>query len=298
MRFKNFLYAYRRVIILFVHLSIFVAAYWLAFVLRFDFYLPDEYSQIMIKAIPLLVIVKMSIFYCFGVFSGLWRYANIDDIWRIIKASFFSTAVFIVLTLFIPVFNNFPRPVYVLDLILCTGLVAGVRFATRLLRERFRPALNIATKRVLIIGAGEAGVMVLREAKNNPETGMKIIGFIDDDPNKRNLYIQGFKILGTRYDISAIVKEKSIDEVIIAMPSASGEAIRDIIAHCQISNLKVKIVPELNKILGGELEVKPREVKLDDLLGRETVNIDEVEIKRYLKEKRVLITGAAGSIGS
>jgi len=298
MRFKAFLYSYRRVFILLVHFFIFIAAYLFSFMLRFDFPLPDEILQIMIRSLLLLVLIKMTVFYYFGVFSGLWRYSNIDDIWRIIKASFLATTIFIISMFFINNIYKLPRSIFVLDWILCSGLVTGLRFFTRILRERFRPAPNIITKRVLIIGAGEAGVMVLREAKNNPETGMKIVGFIDDDPNKKNLYIQGFKILGTRYDISNIVKEKSIDEVIIAMPSVSGEAIRDIISRCQISNLKVKIAPELNKILWGELEVKPREVKPDDLLGRETVNIDEIEVRKYLKQKRVLITGAAGSIGS
>ncbi|MDD5109044.1 MAG: nucleoside-diphosphate sugar epimerase/dehydratase [Candidatus Omnitrophica bacterium] len=298
MRLKRFLYTYRRSFIFLAHLLIFIIAFLFAFVLRFDFSFPLEYKWLIVKILAILAIIKTLIFYYFGVFSGLWRYVNIDDVWRITKASFISSVVFVIVAFFIGINYYLPYSVFVLDWILCTGLVTGMRFATRMFRERFRPTPNIFMKRVLIMGAGEAGVMVLREVKHNQELGMRVIGFIDDDPNKKRQYIQGFKILGTRNDIASIVKEKSINEVIIAMPSASGESIRDIISRCQLPNLTVKIVPKLNKILGGELEIRPREVKPDDLLGRETVNIDKLEIRKYLKEKRVLITGAAGSIGS
>lgn len=298
MHFKMLIYSYRRPLILLIHLLIFVFAYWFAFMLYFDFYIPLEYKWLITNTLAILIIVKMTVFYCFGVFSGLWRYVNIDDVWRIIKAAFFSSTVFIIITLSVRSAYYFPYSVFILDWILCIGLVAGMRFTTRMFRERFRPSSNIPRKRVLIFGAGEAGIMVLREIKLNQELGMEVAGFIDDAADKKDRYIQGFKILGTRKDIPSIVKERNINEIVIAMPSASGTTIRDIISYCQMPNLKVKIVPEMNKILGGELEIKPREVKPEDLLGRETVSIDEREIGRYLKGKRVLITGAAGSIGS
>jgi len=298
MRFKMLIYSYRRPFILLIHLLIFVFSYWFAFMLYFDFHIPLEYKWLITKTLAILAIVKMVIFYCSGVFSGLWRYVNIDDVWRIIKAAFFSSIVFIIVILSVCTAYYFPYSVFILDWILCTGLISGMRFTTRMFRERFRPTSNIPRKRVLIFGAGEAGIMVLREIKFNQELGMEVVGFIDDAADKKNRYIQGFKIFGTRKNIPAIVKERNINEVVIAMPSASGISIRDIISYCQMPNLKVKIVPEMNKILGGELEIKPREVKPEDLLGRETVSIDEREIGRYLKGKKVLITGAAGSIGS
>lgn len=298
MRLKALIHAYRRPIIVLIHVLLIIAAYIFAFMLRFDLPISVDKWRIIAKTLPFLIVIKLLLFGYFGLFSGLWRYANIDDIWRIVKASFLSTAAFILAVLFIRIHPEYPRSVFILDFILCTGLVTGVRFATRLFRERFRPAKNTAAKRVLVVGAGEAGVMVLREARNNQEAGMNVVGFVDDNPAKRGLEIQGVKILGNRQNIAAIVKEKDIEEIVIAIPSARGEVIREVISHCQIPNLKVKIVPGLNKILKGDVEIKVREVKPEDLLGRETVNINKVEIADYLKNKRILVTGAAGSIGS
>ncbi len=298
MGFKSFMLNYRRPFIILVHLLLIIAAYTFSFMLRFDFRLPREYLQTIIKTLPLLVVIKLLIFNYFGLFTGLWRYVNIDDIWRIIKASSLSTVAFIIGVIFIHNIYGFPRSTFLLDWIVCTGLTGGVRFATRFFRERFKPVIIIKMKRVLIVGAGEAGDMVLREARHNQNAGIKIVGFVDDSPGKKNLHIHGVKILGTRQDIPVIVKERDVDEIIIAMPSAPGEEIRSVISFCQIPDVKVKIVPSLNKIINGDLEIKPREVRPNDLLGRETVKVDENEIKSYIAGKNVLVTGAGGSIGS
>lgn len=251
-----------------------------------------------IKTLPILIPIKMISLWFFGLYSGLWRYVSVDDIWRIVKAHVLAVVCFISVIVFFFPFYGLPSSIFILDFILSVSLISGVRFITRLLREAFRPVLGNKRKKVIIIGAGEAGVMVLRESRNNFNANMEIIGFIDDDAHKQNLRIQGVSILGSRKDIASIVAKYGIDEIIIAIPSARGEVIRDIIAHCQIPFVKIRIVPGLQKILNGEFEVKSRDVKPEDLLGRETVKIDECEIAKYLKNKRVLITGAAGSIGS
>ncbi|MCX5712452.1 MAG: hypothetical protein NTY47_05210, partial [Candidatus Omnitrophica bacterium] len=245
MRLKAVIHANRRIIIVLIHPFLIIAAYVFSFMLRFDLSISEENARLIFKTLPYLIIIKLLIFSYFGLFAGLWRYANIDDIWRIVKASFFSTAAFILTIFLIRIHLEYPRSIFILDFILCTGLVTGVRFATRLLRERFRPAQNIAAKRVLVVGAGEAGVMVLRESRNNQEAGMNVVGFVDDDPAKRGRQIQGVKILGARQDIAVIVKENNIEEIVIAIPSARGEVIRNVISYCQIPNLKVKIVPGL-----------------------------------------------------
>jgi FlaA1/EpsC-like NDP-sugar epimerase len=298
MRLKSFLLMHRRPLIVAVHSLLIVAAYVISFLLRFDFRLSEGYIRTVLKTIPALLIIKLLIFNYYHLFTGLWRYVNIDDIWRIVKASFLSTIAFIVFVMIVHNTVGYPRSIFLLDWILCTGLIGGVRFATRLFREKFRPARNGKKQRALIVGAGAAGVMVLRETRSNKNVGVEIVGFVDDSPTKKNLHIQGVKILGTRRDIPAIVKQKEIDELIIAMPSARGEVIRDIIAGCQMPHLKVKIVPGLDKILDGDLVVKPRDVKPEDLLGREAIKVDETEIGRYLSGKIVLVTGAGGSIGS
>ncbi len=288
----------RRLVIVAIHLVLVIFAYLLAFYLRFDFKIDTSYWQVIVKTLPILVAIKLVIFgYC-GLYSGLWRYAGIDDIWRILKASVLATILFIPAVLFIHTFAGFPRSIFVLDFILSFGMIAGIRFANRLVRERFHPEHRTKRKKALIIGAGEAGVIILRESRANPNANIEIVGFIDDDRNKRNLRIQGVSILGDRSDISSVIEEYGVEEIIIAIPSAKGEVIRSIVTHCQSPYVKIRIVPGLQKIFSGDMEVKPREIKPEDLLGRETVVIDEKEIKDYLFEKVVLVTGAGGSIGS
>ncbi|HUW22935.1 MAG TPA: nucleoside-diphosphate sugar epimerase/dehydratase [bacterium] len=298
MKINYFIHKYRRLFTIVVHFILVIIAYVGAFYLRFDFRLRSEYFPIILKTLPLLIIIKMAIFYYYGLFSGLWRYASIDDLWRIIKANFFSTAVFILGVVFIYNIVGYPRSIFFLDGILCIAFIGGLRFVTRLFIEIFKPVSAKINKRVIIVGAGEAGVMVLRECRNNPAMNMEIVGFIDDNPTKKNLRIQGIKILGTKHDIPAIVNKYGVEEIILAIPSAKGKIIREIISHCQIPNVKLKIVPGLQKILSGDLEVRPRGVKPEDLLGRETVEIDAQEISHYIRNKRILVTGAGGSIGS
>ena len=288
----------RRPIIIAIHLALVICAYILAFYLRFDFQIANSYWQMIIKTLPVLACIKMVILGYFGLYSGLWRYASVDDIWRIVKAHVLAILCFIPTIAFIHTFAGFPRSIFVLDCILSFCMITGIRFATRLFREKFLPISRKKRKRVIIIGAGEAGVMVLRESRINPKANIEVIGFIDDSRNKKNLRIQGVGVLGTRSDIASVVDKYGIDEVIIAIPSAKGEVIRSIISHCQIPSVKIRIVPGLQKILNGELEVKPRDIKPEDLLGRETVTINEKEIKDYLFKKIILITGAGGSIGS
>ena len=298
MNIKILILKVRRPVIVALHLALVIIAYVLAFYLRLDFKIDTPYWLLIEKTLPLLIGIKMIVFWYFGLFSGLWRYAGIFDIWRILKVHVLATLCFILAVGVFYSFGGFPRSIFVLDFILSFCLVAGVRFVTRLLRERYRPFLVGKRRKAIIIGAGEAGVMVLREARLNAMANIEIVGFIDDDQHKRNSHIQGARVLGTRNDISWVVEKYMVDEIIIAIPSAKGEVIRSIIEHCQISSVKIRIVPGLQKILSGELEVKPRNVQPEDLLGRETVTVNANEISDYLSHKVVLVTGAGGSIGS
>ncbi len=298
MNIKLLAYKYRRLIIIAIHLVLVVCAYILAFYLRLDFNVASDYWKTIIKTLPMLIGVKMIIFGYFGLYTGLWRYAGILDVWKIIQAHILSLLFYTLAIAFFYSFVGFPRSILVLDCILCFYLVAGVRFMTRLFREKFHPSQRGNKKRALIIGAGEVGMMVLRESRMNPKANINVIGFIDDDKNKKNLHIQGTGILGTCNDIPFAINKYMIDEVIIAIPSAKREVIRNVIAHCQSLSVKIRIVPGLQKILSGDLEVKPRDIRPEDLMGRETVNINVDEIKGYLFNKVILITGAGGSIGS
>jgi len=288
---------YRRLIIIFFHLILISAAYILAFLIRYDLKLDQNVSSLILQTIPLLLIVKVSVFYYYGLFSGLWRYVSIDDFWQIIKANSVATILFILGNIFIYGSYNLLRSVIVMDFIVCTGLISSVRFFTRLLKERYKHSFLQKQKKVLIIGAGQAGILTLKECYNNPSMG-QVIGFIDDDPLKQKERIYGKRVLGDRHHIADVVSKFNVEEIILAIPSSSGKVIREIISYCQIPNAKLKIVPGLQKIIDGDLEVKSRDVKPEDLLGRETVKINEAEINSYIKNKCVLVTGAGGSIGS
>jgi len=289
---------YRNFFVMILHFILILLAYLGAFYVRFDLKVPVHYLLLMLKTMPALIGIKIVIFYYFGLFHMSIRFVSIFDLWRIIKANIVATVCFIIVMVFAPGSLPFPRSIFILDWVLCMSFVGGIRFISRLFRERSPFSIRPSGRKTLIVGAGEAGLMILKEYRNNPNANVDIVGFIDDDRIKKNLMIHGVKVLGSREHISEIVKKYHIEEIIIAIPSASGEVIRDIISYCQIPDVKIKIVPTLHKILSGDLEIKPREVRPEDLLGREVVHIDEKEIREYLKNKRILVTGAGGSIGS
>ncbi len=298
MSIKSILLRFRRPIVLCVHLVLVSFAYICAFYLRLDFNIDRSYWAIIERTLPILICIKTLIFGYFGLFSGLWRYIGISDIWRIIKVHILAMLCFVfVIIVFYPI-TGFPRSIFILDCVLSFCLVTGIRFATRLFREKYRPVPGNTRKKAIIVGAGDAGVLVLRDVRSNVKANIEIVGFIDDDPGKKNLHIQGVPILGNQQDIPAVVNQFGVDEVIISIPSAKGETIRSIIAKCEILSVKIRIVPGLQKILNGEIEVKPRDIRPEDLLGRETVTINAQEISGYLANKVVLVTGAGGSIGS
>ncbi|MEW6556108.1 MAG: nucleoside-diphosphate sugar epimerase/dehydratase [Elusimicrobiota bacterium] len=295
---KKFIDKSRRPLIIIFHLALIITAYLGAFCLRFEFTFPQENWTAVSKTLPLLVVVKLLFFYFFGLFSGLWRYVSIVDLWNIILANFLSSGVFASAVFFYHTFIGYPRSVFIIDFILCTAFIAGVRFFTRLLREKFQITETVKKKNVLIIGAGQSGIAVLRECQNNPLAGLNVVGFIDDDTAKKGHSIFGVKIFGGKKIIPDIVAKYNVEELILAIPSAKGEVIRSILSYCELTDASIKIVPGFDKIISGRLELKPHKVQPEDLLGRKPVNIDETEISSYLKNKRILVTGAGGSIGS
>jgi FlaA1/EpsC-like NDP-sugar epimerase len=299
MTLKNFVYDNRKALIISVHLCLALFSYMLAFYLRFDFTIPAERLIVFYKTLPLLIIIKMLLLYHFRLFSGIWKYVGIDDLWRILKASALSTVLFVLGVVFIQGLKGYPRSVFIIDWVLYTFAIGGIRFINRLVKEKMNSGVpGRKSKKAIIIGAGEAGVLTLRECRKNPMVGIGVVGFIDDDAAKLGEVIQGIKVVGKRRDIPSVVKAYDIEEIVMAMPSAKGDVIRDILSYCEIPGVNIKIVPGYASLIQGKLELKPRAVRPEDLLGREKVSIDTKEISAYLKNKRVLVTGAGGSIGS
>jgi len=299
MNIKNLLSSYRKILIILFHLGLIIFAYFASFYLRFDFIFPREYFQTVIpKTLPLLILIKLLFFYFFGLFTGLWRYVSIGDLWKIFLANALSSVTFFGAVVFYHGLFGFPRSVVIIDFILCFGFISGVRFFTRLIRERTKIDIIQKKKKVLIVGAGDAGVSILRECINNPKIDFEVAGFIDDDPAKKGYTLYGVKVFGGREYIPQTVEDLGVDEIILAIPSAKGEIIRGLLSYCEKTDVRITTLPGLDKIISGHLELKPRKVQPEDLLGRKPVNIDETEISSYLKGKRILVTGAGGSIGS
>ncbi len=272
-------------------------SYYLSFLLRFDFSI-SAYTSFISKTLPILILIKIVVFYCFGLFHSSLRYVSMFDLWQIIKANSVASVGFFLIIAFIYRVVGYPRSIFVLDWGMCLILIGGFKFSGRLIREKRSFSLKLRDKKVIIVGAGEAGNLVLEECRRNPDMHLNIVGFIDDSVGKRNLHIQGVKVLGDREKIPEVVDKYGVEGIIIAIPSAEGKVIRDILGYCQIKGIKIKIAPGMYKILSGDLEIKLRDVQPEDLLGRETVDINEEEIKSYTEGKVVLITGAGGSIGS
>jgi FlaA1/EpsC-like NDP-sugar epimerase len=297
-RIVKIFWHYRRGFVIVFHACLAVFAYVASFMIRFDFDVPSSDLGNFYSRLPLFVAVQMVVFDFFNLYAGMWRFVNALDIWNIVKANTLAVICCILTDVIVFHLGNFPRSIFLADWVLCIALLSGARLGTRLLREHFSRVRQFDpdAKRVLIVGAGEAGALLLQEYRRKPDIG-NVVGFIDDDRNKQNLNIHGIKILGPRENIPKVVDEQDVDEVVIAVPSADGTAVRSILSYCQQTKAKIKVVPGLSKILSGEMEVKPREVLPEDLLGRETVEINTDEIGRYLKGRTVLVTGAGGSIG-
>ena len=297
--FKDLVIALRRPIKAAITLGIISAAYILSFAARFDFKIERQYWDIIGSTLPVLAVMKLIFFYRYGLFSGMWRYASMDDLWRLLKGNLLGSALFVTCVVFTRGLQGYPRSVFVLDFLLCMAMMAGIRFFVRSWRERFKPMkLTPAGRRTLIVGAGEAGIAILKEMKVAGKVSPRIVGFLDDDPQKRGARIHGVNVIGTTREAQEVIQKEGIEEIIIAIPSADGQTIREIIGRCTMKGVKIKIVPGLLKILDGDMELKVRDVQPEDLLGRESVKIDRKEVKGQLGGKRVLVTGAAGSIGS
>jgi len=286
------------------HRPLFIATFqaWLimcslitAWLLRFDFTLP--YRRTLLYAVPVLVLVRLAAMAYFGLLRGWWRYVGIRDGVDILKAVGTGSIVFIVITRFVLRASGFPRAIYVLEPLLTAGLLVGVRLLSRLIAESVRENLS-SSKRVLLIGAGSAAQTVLREI-HRPNSGYVALGCLDDDESKLNIRIHHVRVLGPVDQLPEVLSSMVIDEVLIAVPSATGAQMRRFVEICTQAKTAFRTVPALRDILSSELKLTQlREVSLEDLLGREPVQIDLNAVRRHLQGQSVMVTGAAGSIGS
>jgi len=305
-RTKNFY------LILMIDASLVVAAYLLAYLLRFEGQIPRQEWKNFTATIPYILPLKMFFFIYFGLYRGMWRYTSLVDLLNVLKATFISSVIIVLAILFIYRFEGFPRSVFVMDGFLTFIFIGGIRIVIRLIlfeKERglyflfhnpfSKEKITKSKKRLLIIGAGDAGEKMLREIRDNPRLNYEVIGFLDDDPKKKGMSIHGVPVLGSISRIHDMAYEDEMDEILIAVPSASAKQMRRIIEACEATGLKCRTTPGIGELIDGKISFKSvREVSFEDLLGRDPVNLDMERIGNYLSGKVVLVSGAGGSIGT
>ncbi len=292
-----------------------LASILLALLVRFEFSparaLP--YARLIVPFVPALLVVRVASYSAFGLYNRLWQFASVRELVAIAEAGTLASAGDYLLLHVIPG-PGFPRSVTLLMWMLNIGLAGGLRLLARLRREwiltgrsRGRALTHLPgspgwdrapARRAMIIGAGEAGMMVARELRAHPELGYEIVGFIDDDRSKQGYMLAGMKVLGTRSDLQGFVGRHDVGEIIIAMPSVPGSVVREIVRACEGPGIRVKTLPGMYELIDGKVDVsRIRDVQIEDLLRREEVKVDLEKIGGYLSGRRVLVTGAGGSIG-
>ncbi|QDG51699.1 polysaccharide biosynthesis protein [Persicimonas caeni] len=283
------------------HLLVFAAAFVGAFAIRFDFDIPIKYQQSMWHLLPVVIGVKLTIFAVLKLFRGWWRYVSMHDVVALARALALAAGALVLVNVFVMTPEVFPRSVYLIDFGLSFLGLGAARGSLRLLREALRSnmAANGDAKRLLILGAGDTGETLVREINKNKNLPFRPVAFLDDDPYKHKLRIHGVPVLGSMNLIEEIVNAHEIEQIIIAMPSAGRDELRKIYERSRNTDAEVKILPALESMLSGEISLTQlREVSISDLLGRDPVELDTQSIGVFLQGRTVLVTGAAGSIGS
>lgn len=274
-----------------------IAASLAANYLRFDAFLASEFTHYSQWLVIDLVVTPVA-FYATGLYSGIWRYASVTDLLLISKGVAARTILLISLFILLGYDRGVPRSVVLIDAMIVFGFVGGVRFLTRMQRELSQARIRKTRRPVLIVGAGDAGEIILREMRNNQKLDYNPVGFIDDDPAKWGVRIHGVPVLGPREDIPRIAGERQVKEAVVAIPSATGSDLTEVYKYCQRAGIRTRTLPPMKNLIDGEVHLSQvRDVELEDLLGRAPVKVDLAAIGSYLREKRVVVTGGGGSIG-
>ncbi|HTY35501.1 MAG TPA: nucleoside-diphosphate sugar epimerase/dehydratase, partial [Bacteroidota bacterium] len=288
----------KRIAVMMSDLGIITLSYMAAFLIRFEMQLPAAAVSKMIATLPLILAVRFACFWYFGLYRGVWPFASIYDLCSIVKGVGVSSLLIVLLLFLEGRFSGYPRSVFFIDGLLLVVLIGGTRFSFRL-RKEMQHLRGRGGKRVLIVGAGEAGESILREMMKNPSLGYHPVGLMDDDRRKWHSLIHNVEVLGGVDCIKELVNRYRAEEVIIAIPSVTGSQMRRLVTECKGCGVAYKTLPGIADIIDGTVGIKAlRDVDFEDLLGRPPVKLNAVGIEGYLAGKRVLITGCGGSIGS
>lgn len=259
-----------------------------------------SYFEVYKNTFIFISLAKIVVFYLFGLYKTIWKYASVDEMLKIVSACVVANIASISTLAFLQ--TSLPRSVYAMMTVFDIALIGGFRFSLRTVNEKLSHRAKDDGKkiiRVMIVGAGDAGAMILKEFKNHYSYQYRVVAFVDDDKTKQGKVIYGVPVLGNRNDIPRLVDKYNIDEIVIAMPSAPKAEVSNIVEISKNTKARLKILPGMYELIDGVVSVSAiRDVQIEDLLGREEIKTDLTEISKYLNGKTVLVTGGGGSIGS
>ncbi len=284
---------------LLLDLILLTCAFYLSHLIRFDFDIPVWASARFKEWLIIVLAGKLVCFYYFDLYKGMWRYTGINDLLNIVKASTAGSLILIAVVLYTTRFEQMSRSVFIIDWCLTFMLIVGVRVVTRLCFENFSGNVGLRDvkhllprlfrsgrgqgRRMLIIGAGDCGEKICRQFHENPSVRSRVVGFLDDDQSKTGRNIHRVPVLGTIDELEIIAVSMEIEEVIIAIPSASSKRMREILDACRQADVNFKIIPDMGELIDGRITLNAiRNVEYRDLLGREPVRLDKEEIGQYL----------------
>lgn len=297
----------RHLLVVFLDLFLICESYLLAKFLESDLSIAAFNNEYLVPSFIIVVASQLLVFLCSNMYRSIWKYASLHDMVEILKTVTIASIVSGLALLFFRPESQLPRVILLLDWGLLIIQIGASRLCWRLYREKHYLAghlnhsanINKSAALTLVVGAGDAANMLLRELLKQESSPYQIVGLIDDDPLKMGMRILGYQVLGTTAQLTALLNKEKIEKVIIAVPSAGSRFIRALVRQCQESGVRFKIIPGLSEIISGDVSVTHlRDVEIDDLLGRNPVRLDNVAISGYLQGRRVLVSGAAGSIGS
>ncbi len=276
----------------------------ISLLVRFEFVVDatnKKYFENMASVLPMIVVMTLLIFWTFRMYSSIWKYAGAREMFYIACACCIADVLyFIVVMVSIRESVPMPRSTYILYPLFLFVLVCGIRYVYRFIRAIIRIRVNEKNKKkVLIVGAGEAANALIKEINNSAYLNMDVVGLVDDNQQKKGLFLHGKKVLGNRYDIPRLVELLRVEKILIAIPSLSERNMKDILEICKETGCELERLPGIYQLANGEVSVsKLKEVDVNDLLGREPVNVDLTEILEYVSGRTVMVTGGGGSIGS
>ena len=294
------LLSYRRLLIVLANLLLIPLAYYAAFAIRFDFHIPGWELGRFVATLPYLLAVRLIVFERYGLFRGYWRHVGMRDLVDLAAATTLSTSLFVGVLMLVGWPSGMPRSVFVLDWLNMVFLSGGLRFVARAFKEGELPMqASRGGRRTLLIGAGEAAEMLLRQVRHDVRHAIRVVGLIDDSPQTHGRSLHGVPVLGGTADLERLVHAHRVQLLVIAIRSATSDQMRRIVERCTATGTDFKIIPSLQDLLDGRAGIgQIREVEIEDLLGREAVHLDLEQVSSDLAGKTVLITGAGGSIGS